>query len=106
MLYVRSFPPVSSGSSLPALTQRIFTASRLPANSRVFACADAASFFQVHQVDDNLFRAQSLAQSLFIDSASSDDHNLGVLDRPRQVRRKQATDARNHVFDVLAVGSE
>src|SRR5258705_1130395 len=107
MLYVRSCPPLSSGRSLPGLTQSIFTIRLpLPADSFVSRTAiRAANSVEIDEVDHFLVRSQPAAQFLAVHPRRHHDH-FGFADHLRPIVAQNLAEMRNFFFDVLAIRSD
>src|SRR5579859_3131939 len=104
MLYERIFPPVSTGSSLPALTQRMRTL--LPANPFILGACWPPGGFQIHQIQNDLARTQVLLQLVSRDTPGRNNDDLGILQNLAEIVLEQQTDVRNRLFNVFAIGAD
>src|SRR5215469_1169667 len=106
MLYVRSLPPVSSGSSLPGFTHKIFMVL-LPADSLVCAIfGDTPRLFKVDEIDDDLIGMDVLAEGCAVEAARGNDHHFRCRKRKREIPTQERSDVGNHILDVLPIGPD
>src|SRR5882762_2575711 len=107
MLYVRSCPPLSSGRSLPGLTQSIFTIRLpLPADSFVgWTAVRAAHFVQINEIDDCLAGLQQAAELVAVYPSCHHDH-FGFSYDFRQVVAQHLAEMRNLFLNILTIRSD
>src|SRR5258707_2270674 len=104
MLKERILPPVSTGSSLPALTQRI--RKSLPANTFIVVECGPSRFLQIHQVDDNVIGAQMPLQLVPRDAARADDDHFTVLQDLCEITFEQRPYMRNRLLNIFPIGPD
>src|SRR5580692_2817263 len=65
----------------------------------------ATSVIQIGQIENNLPRLQVLGEIFFLRRFVSDDYYLGASHHLLEISRKQRSDVRNHLLDVLTIGT-
>src|SRR5258708_29307012 len=103
MLEERILPPVCTGSSLPALTQRI--RKSLPANTFIVVECGPSRFLQIHQVDDNVIGAQMPLQLVPRDAARADDDDFTILQDLCEITFEQRPYMWNGLLNIFPIGS-
>src|SRR4051812_33690605 len=106
MLYVRIFPPVSTGSSFPAFTHRILIwsdrARESPADALI-PCVALPAAEGSHEVNHGLSVLQQRLYASVRRRSVTDHDDICVAQRVRNRRAHHRPDVRNLLLDKLLV---